>query len=296
MSKINNIFSLVVLVLFFVSCSENNDGIKSEEHVPLDFTGLSVSEGVTFIDDPVVVLEVEGSGFSVLEVVSDQPDDVVINEVSETYYEVSSTKEVDAEISVKMQGEDGIGDPFTRTVIIEFYEHGVKVEEGDEVEGTSAFNSIEGVTVSKDETVKVLDLLGEPEEVGYLDANTDFWTYLSKGIELKVNRSTGFVISATAYSEKDTLVVDGEKKPYTNYPYDLPNEWKIQETLMDEVVAEWGEPAKGVKVVDTATNMVTYEFKDQNTFVRFQGDVEEDDEDVLRDDFEGKIVQSMLIE
>jgi hypothetical protein len=253
MNKTNYFIALLMVVMSISSCSEDN----VDEQVV--FTSLVASETKAFIENE-ITLTVTGTGYDEIIVVSEN-DDVVVEEIIPKTYKVTATKTTSGKIYVQLK--NGTYDE-TKIISVNFYEHGLK-----------DFQVLEGIKIGSDTSAQLLDLFGEPEHKSDNGSTAENWTYMSKGINFVLYKTTNKVVFATAFSSNYYVnVSDTEQVSYTTYPYELPNGWKVNQTTMNSVVDKYGNPNN--KYSSDTTPIKTYQYTSNKFYVSFYGDTEDD--------------------
>lgn len=169
----------------------------------------------------------------------------------------------------------------SKNILLNFYEHGIK-----------NFNIVEGIKVNLDSSSKVLNLLGEPEYKSTSTTGTiEYWSYHSKGVLFAILKSTNLVTNINAYSSNFyTTLENGTKVYYKNYPFEIGNDWYINNTntIMDAVITKLGQPTnKYNSTTDPTSTFRTYRFAAQNMYIGFYGSTE--------DDYIGKTIKSIIL-
>lgn len=249
------LLTLFIATLLSTSCSSDD-----EKDPIVVFTSLSADKTDVFIED-VIVLNFEGTGFSDVNIASNNTS-VKITKVTSTIYEISSTVAATTNIYIALSNKTY---KEHKSITLNFCEHGVK-----------DFNTVEGIKVNVDKSSKVLSLLGEPDtKMNSTDGLSEYWRYVSKGLGIVVVKSSTTVeqidILSSYYYYTDSA---NTQVPYTNYPHEIGNGWKINSTTtMDMVVAKLGNPT--LKSTTSATTNRAYQYSTQRIVFRFYSDSED---------------------
>ncbi len=227
MIKTNYFLALTMLLLSIVSCSVN-DGIT-----PFEFKGVETLDTISYrmANTHPIGLEVQGSGFTITDVTSNNPDVIGVTRLSDRVYDITATTNVEAQILFTIEAESGEVS-IVKSDILTFYRRGIV----DNV-------LIDGITVGVDDQYKLEYLLGEPEEKFINNAGTVItWKYFKEGVSFNVStEESREVASATAYAI-------GATGGYSMYQYTINNDGLTMEGApdeaklsMDTVVEEFGE-------------------------------------------------------
>jgi uncharacterized protein (DUF736 family) len=250
-----SLLTLFIATLLSTSCSSDD-----EKDPAVVFTSLSANKTDVFIEE-IIILNLEGSGFSDVTVASNNTS-VKINKVTSTIYEISSTVATATNIYVSLSNNTY---KEHKSITLNFCEHGVK-----------DFNTVEGIKVNVDKSSKVLNLLGEPAtKTNSPDGLSEYWRYTSKGLGIVVVKSSTTVEQIDILSSNYYYTNSANTQvPYTNYPYEIGNGWKINSTTtMDMVVVKLGNPT--LKSTTSATTNRAYQYSTQRIVFRFYSDSED---------------------
>lgn len=267
------ILTLSLALFVLTSCSSDD----KDPDPAVIFTSLDTNKKDVYTEEK-ITLNIDGSGYSDIEVSSSNTD-IKITKVSTTIYEISSSKATIANIYVKLKNNTYNA---LKTVVVNFYEHGIK-----------NFTTVEGIKVNVDLSSKIITLLGEPENktVSTTNSNTEFWSYPSKGIVFAISKNTNLVDNINAYSSNFfTTLENGTKVYYKNYPYEIGNGWYINNpnTTMDAVITKLGTPLnKYSSTTDPTSTLRTYRFATQNMYLGFYSETE--------DNYTGKTIRSIIL-
>lgn len=241
----NSILAVSLSLLMLTSCSSD----KVDPDVV--FSNLKASKTKAYIEET-IILDIEGTGYSKINVTTTNPS-VTITKIAATSYEIAASKATSASIKVELTNDSKIG---TKSQTLDFYEHGV-----------SNFNTVEGIKVDVSTSELAKTLLGEPDYKNEFTSSTsveyESWKYLSKGIELTVLKSNGIVTVINLFGNNYYYTnSDNVKKYYTNYPYEIGNGWKINDsaTTMDMVISSLGTPLTKNSSVSGSSLNVSYQY------------------------------------
>ena len=268
MKKLNYLFACFLSILILSSCSEDLQETISDVD-PVVFSGIEVSQNFAFIED-VVSLNINASGYGEIEVTSNSSEIVSVTSVGDGIYEISATEAVNVNIYVKLKDKNGDATGVFKTTNVTFYEHGV------------VGKVVEGISLDTDKKSKILTLMGEPDDIFVSsDSGLEYLYYLNLGVAFQL--SNNIVGSATLYSSNYFRTLEGGVKTYfTDYPYNLPHGWKINQTTMNSVIGELGDP--NAKSSTDGSTLRSYRFDDLRSWVRFFSDTE--------DGYFGKVIKS----
>ncbi|MFM9825675.1 hypothetical protein [Flavobacterium sp.] len=247
---------LCLVILLSISCSSDN------KDPTILFTSLKANKEFVFTEDP-IVLSIDGTGYTTISVTSTNPA-ISITKATSTSYEIKSTVATTAYIYVELTNN---ANKEFKYITLNFYEHGVK-----------DYTTVEGIKVNYDGSAKVLALLGEPDKK--LDSSTgtlEYWNYGSKGLNLTIIKSSSVVESISILSSNFIYTNSSNVQTnYTNYPYEIGNSWKINNssTTMDMIVSKLGLPTiKGTST--TSLTLRYYQYSTQKLIFRFYSDSED---------------------
>ncbi len=262
------VITLCLVALLSVSCSSD------EKDPAIVFTSLDANKTDVYVEGT-ITLNISGTGYSDIDVTSSNTT-IKITKVASTIYEISSSVAVTTNVFVTLSNKTY---KESKSVALNFCEHGIK-----------DFNTVEGIKVNIDKSSKVLSLLGEPDNKSTSTSGTiEFWRYSSKGLFFAIKKSSNVVDNINVYSSNffNTLE-NGTKLYYTNYPYEIGNGWKINNTntTVDMVITKLGAPEKNPNP-DPVSTLRTYRFINQNMYLSFFGATE--------DDYVGKTIKSLIL-
>ncbi|MBU2950305.1 hypothetical protein KO493_06320 [Tamlana agarivorans] len=231
MKKTNLILTGLMLAFFVLACSSDDDASSDEESMtPVEFNSLTVSEYLSFTDEP-ITLTIDASHFSSVEFVFSDPS-ISSHKVDKTTYEISASKGLEGSVSVELSNG---GTSETKSVDLEFVEHGVVNS-----------NIVEGIKIDVDTTERLLEVLGEPHgKLFHTTRNEETWGYYF-GVLFIVNTQTNIVTSAEINTYSRILQSYNGDVIIQPYPY------LINDTLdfsgsergkMDEIVDKLGMPS-----------------------------------------------------
>ncbi|WP_281297284.1 hypothetical protein [Flavobacterium limnophilum] len=248
------LLTLIIVTLLSTSCSSDD-----EKDPIVVFTSLSANKTDAFIEET-IVLNLEGTGFSDVNVASNNTS-VKIIKVTPTIYEISSTVATSTNIYISLSNNTY---KENKSISLNFCEHGVK-----------NYKTVEGITVDTDKSSKVITLLGEPDtKTTSTDGLSEYWKYASKGLCFIITKSSLMVNQIEMFSSyyyhtnsANTQVL------YTNYPHEIGNGWKINNTTtMDTIITLLGIPTTKSS---SSTNRM-YQYSSQRIVFRFFSNSEDD--------------------
>lgn len=244
------------LVMLLASCSSD------EKDPAVVFTSLDATKTLTFIEEP-IILNLTGSGYKDINLTTSNTK-IKITKVASLIYEISSTEATSAKIYAELSNNTY---KETKNIDLAFVEHGVK-----------NLNTVEGIKVNVDLSTKVLSLLGEPDTKSTsTDGLSEYWRYASKGLGLTVIKSSTIIDQIDMLSSYYYYTNSANTQiSYTNYPYVIGSNWKINSTTtMDLVVAQLGTPSLKSTSTTSTTNRA-YLYSTQKIVFRFYSDSEND--------------------
>ena len=268
MKKLKSLIILSFVLFFSISCTKTE--VVAEDPAVV-FTNMTASKTELFIDD-VVTITVEGSGFTDANLTTSNSK-IKITKLASTVFEISSKEALTAIIYAELKNKSKSQ---VKSTTINFSEHGVK-----------NFNTVEGIKVNTDKTDKVLKLLGEPDfKSESTDGTFEFWRYTSKGFDFAIKKSSKNVESATLLSSNTIITIDNVNIRYTNYPYEIGNGWKINDsnTTMDLIVNKFGIPTRKTNSVGT---LFLYEYLSIKSLFYFNS--------ASLDDFDKKVITRFVV-
>lgn len=255
-SLIYSFLTLSFAFFFFTSCSTD------DKDPAIVFTSLEANKTQTYIESA-ITLNFSGTGYSDISVTSTNTA-VKITKTSSTSYEISSTIATSANIVVALKNNSYNE---SKNITLNFYEHGIK-----------NFNTVEGIKVDVDLSSKITTLLGEAEnKTNSTDGLTEYWYYYTKGISFSITKLSSIVNQIDLYSSNYYYVNSANTQTsYTNYPYEIGNSWKINNstTTMDMIVTQLGIPNTKGTSTTSSTNRY-YQYSAQNIVFRFYSDSED---------------------
>lgn len=260
-NKIKNIANKIVAISFIIlsitSCS------SGDAEPELVFSSLTTSKTYTYIENSPILTFV-GTGYDNVNVTSTNTL-VTIVKKTETTYEIKASAETLATIKVELSNNSK---KEFKTVQLYFFEHGVINS-----------NTVEGIKINTDNVAKTLLLLGEPEyKTDSSDGLKEYWRYYSKGLALTIVKSSKIATQIEMFSSNYYYInSDNVKIYYTNYPYEIGNGWKINNTstTMDMVVNKLGTPAIKRSSTSGSSINVYYQYTTQQIVFRFISDIED---------------------
>jgi len=249
------LLTLLIVTLLSTSCSSDN-----EKDPAVVFTSLSANKTNAFIEET-IVLNLEGTGFSDVNVASNNTS-VKIIKVTSTIYEISSTVATSTNIYVSLSNNTY---KENKSISLNFCEHGVK-----------NYKTVEGITVDTDKSSKVITLLGEPEtKTTSTDGLSEYWIYASKGLCFIITKSSSMVNQIEMFSSYYYYTNSANTQVlYTNYPHEIGNGWKINNTntTMDAIITLLGVPT----TKNSFNTNRMYQYSTQRIVFRFFSNSEDD--------------------
>ncbi|WPR70986.1 hypothetical protein SLW70_13745 [Flavobacterium sp. NG2] len=258
MNTLKSLLSLSLLVILSVSCS-------SEDKDPaVVFTALTANKTDLFIEDAVTI-NLEGTGYTEANLFTSNTK-IKINKITSSVFEITSSQATTATITAELKNNSNNQ---TKSVTINFAEHGVK-----------NFKIVEGITVDVDKSGKLINLLGQPDyKVSIPDSNNiEAWLYLSKGLDVYISKTTNIITQIDVksfyyyYTNSENI-----KTPYTTYPYEIGNGWKLNNsaTTMDAVINKLNAPSIKTSSNTPPISNIGYQYLTERLYFRFYSDSED---------------------
>jgi hypothetical protein len=244
------LFTLFITLIISTSCSS-----EDEKDPIVEFTSLNATKTEAFIEEA-IILNLEGTGFTEVNLVSSNTS-VKIIKVSSTIYQISSSAATNTTIYATLSNKTYKAN---KNISLNFYEHGVK-----------NFKTVEGITVDTDKSAKVITLLGEPDaKITSTDGLSEYWNYHAKGLSFIIIKSSTIVNQADLYSSYYYFTNSANIKiSFINYPYEIGNGWKINNTTtMDAVITQLGTPS----LKNNNDVNILYQYSAQRIAFRFYSD------------------------
>ncbi|MGA9637697.1 hypothetical protein [Flavobacterium sp.] len=262
MIQLKLLIPLCLFVLLSVSCSSDE---KKDPQV--EFNDLTTSTTDQFIED-VVTINLEGTGYTEANLYSSNTK-IKITKIATSVFEISSTVATTATITAELKNNSSNK---TKSVTLNFVEHGVK-----------DFNTVEGIKVDVDKSNKVVSLIGEPDyKINSTDGLTEYWIYLSKGLDVHIFKSTT-VVTQIAMKSSNYFYTNSENITafYTNYPYEIGNGWKINNaaTTMDAIVDKFNSSITKSGLNTPPVSNIGYQYEKERLIFRFYSDSEDNYKD-----------------
>lgn len=256
----STILSLCLIALFSISCSSDDEKEQDTNTEPaVVFTSLESDKTISYIEDAITV-NIEGTDYTDINLTSSNTK-IKITKVTSSIYEISSTEATTAKIYAEIKNSTSTKN---KNIDLTFIEHGVKNS-----------RTVEGITVDVDKSAKVSSILGEPEQkTTSPDGLSEAWNYPAKGLNIIIVKKNSIVNQINILTSNYFITKNEEKISYTNYPYEIGNGWKVNNTTMDMVVTELGTPSRK-STHETSLNNRAYEYATQKFAFRFYSDSED---------------------
>ncbi|KAB1067801.1 hypothetical protein F6U93_09360 [Tamlana haliotis] len=230
MKKATLIFSCLIFAFLALACSSDDASSDVDSMTPVVFESLSVSENLSFTDEP-ITLTLNASSFSTVDFVFSDPN-MTSRKIDKTTYEISASKGLEGSVSVELSNG---GSSETQSVDLEFVEHGVVNS-----------NIVEGIKIDVDTTERLLEVLGEPHgKLFHTSRNEETWGYYS-GVLFTVNTLTNIITSAEINTYSRILQSYKGDVIIQTYPYLINNSLDFsgsERGKMDEIVDKFGLPS-----------------------------------------------------
>lgn len=223
MTKLNYLWAVFILAVFFTSCSKDDEG------TPVIFTSLTATKAHSFIEDNITI-NIAGEEFMDV-IVTSNNSSVTITELTNISYSIEASEAAVAVISVQLINESNTA---IKDLVLSFNEHGV-----------TDFSVVEGIEIGFDKSDKIMALFGDPE--GKEDSSSgerEYWYYFSKGFSFLVNKSNTIAEESRLYGSDWKRTINSVELNGSHYSNEISDSMIIAngQVVMDTIINKLGQP------------------------------------------------------